>query len=153
MSITRNSLQPSDECIALVKRFEGLRHSVYKDIRGFYTIGYGHKFLAGDAFETIPTSKAEELLAVDMAIAARVVNHFTLVALNQLEFNALVDFVFNLGAGNFQASTLLKLLNSSNYHSAAEQLLCWDHANGVVVHDLLERRMAEFDMFMKGIAA
>src|SRR5271165_5734675 len=77
--ITRNALTPSPACVAMVKKFEALRHSVYKDIRGFCTIGWGHKFLAGDAYETIPTEKAQSLLDADLAMCARIVNHFVLV--------------------------------------------------------------------------
>ena len=50
--------------------------------------------------------------------------------LTQGQFDALVDFCFNLGAGRLASSTLLKALNGGRYEAAAEQLLRWDVAAG-----------------------
>jgi lysozyme len=63
-----------------------------------------------------------------------------------------VDFVFNLGAGNFQSSTLLKLLNSGDYQGASGQFPLWNHAGGVVVAGLTARRLAEQTLFNTPIA-
>ena len=59
------------------------------------------------------------------------------------EFDALVDFIFNLGAGNFRSSTMLKLLNAGNYHAAAGEFEKWDRCGGVELAGLLRRRQAE----------
>jgi len=67
--------------------------------------------------------------------------------LQQNEFDALVDFVFNLGRGAFAGSTLLKNLNAGQFDAAATQFDLWDHAGGQVVAGLLRRRQAEQAMF------
>jgi lysozyme len=65
------------------------------------------------------------------------------VPLTQGQFDALVDFCFNLGAGRLAASTLLKALNARRYDAAGEQLLRWDVAAGEVNAGLRARREAE----------
>ena len=51
--------------------------------------------------------------------------------------------MFNLGATNFESSTLLKLLNEGDYAGAAYQFVRWDHCNGEENVGLLARRQAE----------
>ena len=67
--------------------------------------------------------------------------------LTQGQFDALVDFCFNLGAGRLIASTLLKCLNAGRYDDAAEQLLLWDHASGQECSALKARREAETELW------
>jgi GH24 family phage-related lysozyme (muramidase) len=69
------------------------------------------------------------------------------VALTQGEFDALVDFTFNLGSGNLQSSTLLKLVNEGQFETAAKEFEKWDLAGGKVVAGLLRRRKAEEQEF------
>ena len=86
-----------------------------------------------------------------MASAEGAVSHLVRVALTQGQFDALVDFVFNLGAGRLQGSTLLRDLNAGQYAPAAEQILAWDH--GVVngreteLSALKARRLAEHTLW------
>jgi lysozyme len=56
---------------------------------------------------------------------------------------ALISFVFNLGPGVLPGSQLLKALNSGHIHQAANLMLDYDHAGGVVVEGLRNRRKAE----------
>jgi len=88
---------------------------------------------------TITLEQAEALLAKDVGSAAACVNNVVAVQLSQEEFDALVDFVFNLGAGSFEGSTLLRDLNAADFASAAAQFDAWDHAGGAVVAGLLRR--------------
>jgi len=69
------------------------------------------------------------------------------VALTQGQFDALVDFCFNLGAGRLAKSTLLRCLNAGRYNDAAEQLLLWDLAGGEVNLGLKARREAELRLW------
>ena len=57
--------------------------------------------------------------------------------------DALTDFVFNLGIGNYRTSTLCKQVNAGNWGEVKTELLKWDYSNGVVVPGLLRRREAE----------
>jgi len=69
------------------------------------------------------------------------------VPLSQGQFDALVDFVFNLGSGRLASSTLLKILNAGRYADAAEQLLRWDQAGGKECPPLKARREAELALW------
>jgi lysozyme len=148
MNLPLHMLRTSIEGLNLIRRSEGFRGSVYSDIAGFRTIGYGHRLLPGETFPNgITLTKGEQLLEQDVAIAESNVRRLVQVALSQGQFDALVDFVFNLGAGRLASSTLLADLNASDYSTAAQQFLAWDHAGHVEVAGLKIRREAEFKMF------
>ena len=83
-----------------------------------------------------------------MAIAETLVLRLVKVARAQCQFEALVDFVFNLGAGRLASSTLLKDLNAGKYGDAAQQLLAWDHAGGEEIEGLKERHEAEHALWL-----
>ena len=139
--------------LALTEQFEGCKLTAYQDQVGVWTIGYGHTGPDVVAGLTITLEQAQALLARDVSSAATCVNNVVAVELNQLEFDALVDFVFNLGTGAFQGSTLLRDLNAGDFAGAAAQFDAWDHAGGAVVAGLLRRRQAETALFNKGQAS
>jgi lysozyme len=91
--------------------------------------------------------QAQALLAQDVGTAASCVNDVVAIELTQDEFDALVDFVFNLGTQAFTGSTLLRELNAGDLTAAAAQFDQWDRAGGVVVAGLLRRRQAEAALF------
>lgn len=140
-------MEYSSECVALTKQFEGLRLQAYKDIAGFWTIGYGHKLTASCLY--ITAAEAEAILKQDLDTACKAVCRYVTTALTQGQTDALTDFVFNLGAESLRTSTLLKLVNARDFAGAAEQLLKWDHAGGVEVAGLERRRQAEHALFLK----
>jgi lysozyme len=138
----------SDAGLGLIKRSEGFRDWQYLDAAGFPTIGYGHRVKAGESFaDGVTEAQAETLLASDVNQAEQTVRRLVRVALAQGQFDALVDFVFNLGEGRFSGSTLLDYLNEGLYTEAAGQLLLWDHAGKTVLPGLKARREAEFELF------
>jgi lysozyme len=142
-----NSFTYSADGLALTELFEGCELTAYQDQVGVWTIGYGHTGSEVRSGLTITQEQAEAYLANDVAGAATCVNRVVTLALTQQEFDALVDFVFNLGTGAFQGSTLLKDLNSGDIATAATQFDHWDHAGGQIVAGLLRRRQAETAMF------
>ncbi len=134
--------------LELLKKSEGFRNRTYTDVAGAPTIGYGHRLLPGEPFpEGIDEPRAEELLSSDVRQAEQTVERLVRVPLAQGQFDALVDFVFNLGAGRLAESTLLKDLNAGKYDAAAGQLLRWDHAGGNEVASLKARREAELQLW------
>jgi lysozyme len=134
--------------LALLKRSEGFRAQVYTDATGNPTIGYGHKLLHPESFPAgIDETFAAQILSRDVAEAEVVVSHLVKVPLNQGQFDALVDFVFNLGGGRLAGSTLLLDLNKGYYNDAAAQLLRWDHAGMKELPALKLRRIAEFQLW------
>ena len=132
--------------LQLTEQFEGVRLTAYQDQVGVWTIGYGHT--AGvQPGDTCTQEQAEAWLQSDVSWAVQTVNLYVTIALTQGEFDALVDFVFNLGSGSFEHSTLLTLVNQRNFGAAADQFERWDHAGGKVVAGLLRRRQAEEEEF------
>jgi lysozyme len=147
-----NNFTYSKNGLHLTELFEGDILSAYKDQHGLWTIGYGHT--AGvRAGLTITQQEAEALLAADIGMAAACVNEAVTVRLTQHQFDALVDFVFNLGITNFRYSTLLHDLNAGHFADALAQFRLWDHCGGVVNNGLLRRRDAEAAEFSGEILA
>jgi lysozyme len=141
-------MQLSAEGLDLIKKSEGFRDRVYLDLAGFPTIGYGHLIKPRESFPNgITEPQAAAILTTDVQDAEQAVARLVKVALTQGQFDALVDFCFNLGAGRLASSTLLRQLNVSHYQAAGEQLLAWDHAGGAVVAGLKARREAELKLW------
>jgi lysozyme len=145
-----NNLTYSGNGLSLTEQFEGCRLTAYQDQVGVWTIGYGHTGPDVTLGLTITQDQAQNLLAQDVSSAAACVNNVVTVELAQDEYDALVDFVFNLGAGAFTGSTLLRDLNAGDFSAAAAQFDEWDHAGGAVVAGLLRRRQAEAALFSSG---
>ena len=133
--------------LAVTESFEGCKLTAYQDIRGVWTIGYGHTGPDVTPGMTITAAQAEALLMDDISFSANCVNNCVNVALTQPEFDALVDFVYNVGCKNFANSTMRRMLNAEDYAGAAGQFALWDHAAGKVVAGLLRRRQAEMQEF------
>lgn len=145
-------VQLSEAGLNLIKKSEGFRAETYLDIAGIPTIGYGHRLTPGEKFPNgLTEAQAAAILDGDVRQACSSVGLFVKVALTQGEFDALVDFVFNLGSSRLRNSTLLVDLNAGRTDDAATQLLRWDHGdvNGkeVEVAALKARRQAEYDMW------
>lgn len=129
----------------LIKQFEGCRLTAYKCPAGVWTIGYGHT--AGVAAgQTITQAQAEAFLRQDCEKFERYVNNPTYVRiteqLNQNQFDALVSFAFNCGAGN-----LKKLCAGRNASQIANALPKYNKAAGKVLNGLVRRRAAEVALF------
>jgi lysozyme len=144
-----NSLSYSQQGLALTEQFEGLRLTAYQDSVGVWTIGYGHTGADVHPGLTISQQQASALLLNDVASAVATVNRLVSVPLTQNQFDALVDFVFNAGAGNFSGSTLLRELNAGDYAAAAAQFARWVHAGNQILPGLVARRKAEQDLFLR----
>ena len=134
--------------MVLLKRCEGFKGQVYRDAAGWPTIGYGHRLVGGETFAGgVDEAQASALLAADLEAAERAVERLAKRPLAQGQFDALVDFCFNMGEGRLAGSTLLKELNAGSYAAAGEQLLRWDHAGGHENAGLKARRAAEFALW------
>lgn len=147
----------SDQGINLIKKFEGL-HKIgddgkvlaYRCPANVLTIGYGHTKGVKRNMK-ITQAEAEALLRNDLRIYEAEVKRLVNVPLTQYQFDALVSFVFNLGAANFASSTLLKRINTGNYEDVPAQLMRWNKArvNGKLqpLKGLTRRRSAEAALF------
>lgn len=134
--------------LAFIKQSEGFRPTEYFDITGTPTIGYGHKVQAPESFpHGVSKAQATAILVRDVDNAEQAVRRLVRTEMTQGQFDALVDFCFNLGQGRLAASKLLADLNAGHYDLAAEQLLLWDHAGMKEIPALRARREAEFHLW------
>lgn len=91
-------------------------------------------------------------------VYAPVVRKYVTVPLSQGEFDALVDFTYNLGEGNFRKSTLLKKLNAGDYAGAANEFDKWVYTNGKdcrvkanKCYGIIKRRQWERELFLSDV--
>jgi len=148
-------MQVSDAGIELIKSFEGFRANAYPDPKSGgdpWTVGYGTtKFPSGRPVkqgDKVTPGQAELYLREDVKKFANSVDALVTVPLKQCQYDALVSFVYNLGATNFRTSTLLKKLNAKDYKGAADEFLRWVSPGSSVEAGLRRRRTAERDLFL-----
>jgi lysozyme len=142
------NMQASAAAFDLIREFEGFRSETYLDVAGLPTIGYGHKLLHPDSFpDGCTRDLAEQMLACDVDDTEEAVKRLVKVPLTQGQFDALVDFTYNLGQGRLADSTLLKNLNAGKYEDAGRELLRWCRAGGEIVPGLERRREAELALW------
>ncbi len=147
----------SDQGREKLAEWEGFRLRAYRDAAGKLTIGVGHLltrselasgklYLQGAALRYasgLTKPHVMELLSQDLKEVEAAVNDGVEVDLSQNQFDALVSFCFNVGAGAFLNSTLLKKLNQGAYEEVPAQLRRWVHCNGKVMPGLVSRREQE----------
>ena len=139
----------SDRGLELIKTFEGCSLTAFWDVNG-YAIGYGHHGNVEEG-DTITQEQADELLKDDLAgyYESAVNKYDGDYNFNQNEFDALVSFCYNCGAGNLRE--LLK-----NGQATREQISTdlpkYNKAGGVVLNGLVNRRNAELALFNEPIS-
>lgn len=141
----------SENGISLIKGFEGLRLNAYKDPgskNGLpITIGYGSTmYKTGKPIklgDTITAQEAEDLLRWEVGNKSAVLRGLNL-KLNQNQFDAITSFIYNVGVGNFNSSTLLKRIKfNPNDPDIRNQFDKWIYNDGKVSEDLVVRRKKE----------
>lgn len=131
----------------ICKQFEGLRLQAYRCPAGVWTIGYGHTHGVYEGM-IIEMDMAEKLLNDDLNKCRQQVRRLVKIALTENQFEALIDFCFNLGAGNLKKSTLLKMVNLDPDDPAIRgEFLKWVKVNNRVMPGLVKRRSAEADLY------
>lgn len=143
--------------LEMVKHFEGWIPTAYDDPVKLCTIGYGH-LIAMKSCKDIDLGKFSKelsevegaaLLEDDMIGARLAVQSLVKTELNDEQFGALASFVFNVGKGNFQKSTMLSLINEGGFEAAAGQFVRWSKAKGRLLPGLVARRACE-EFFFRG---
>lgn len=134
----------------LIQSFEGYRGEAYLCPAGVWTIGYGHTANVRQG-DTVTRQQADILLQEDLKWAEDTVNSQNL-NLSQLQFDALVSFVYNVGAGNFRNSTLLKYLKQDTLPRTTleSEWKKWKFANKQELKGLARRRAAEWSLYKNG---
>lgn len=140
-------------CRPLTEASESCRLTAYPDPASGgapWTIGWGATG-TGIVEGTVWTrDHADSRLTIDLNARADIVDRLVKVILTPAKKAALVDFVYNVGEGNFESSTLLKRLNAGDYQAAADEFPKWNLAHGKVMPGLVTRRARERDLFLTG---
>lgn len=145
-------MTPSQKCYDLIRHYEGFSSKPYLDSAGIPTIGYGTTYYPDGSRVTmkdppISAGHAEGYLEHHVNDVAYSVLRLVKVKLRHSQLDALTSLVYNIGIGNFAASTLLRVLNQGKYTAASDQFLVWHKAGGVISRGLEARRAAEKELF------
>jgi len=137
-----------DVGIDFIKQWEGFSPTVYKDIRGIRTIGYGHVIEFNEHITPpITEQQATGLLKKDLLKFEDAALNLLKIKLNQNQFNAFVSLIYNIGPEGVKGTRLLELLNSHRFDLAMQHWKLFDRAGGKEVEGLKRRRLAEIELF------
>ena len=140
-------MKASHLLVRKIKRFEGFRKKAYQDVKGVWTIGYGH---TGDVKEGdyITKQQAEELLLKDLERFERFVDSLEVCHGDQGKFDALTDFAYNCGIENLKKSTLLLYICEGRSEAEIRhEFSRWVYSGGRKLRGLAKRRQWEADRF------
>lgn len=132
----------SKKGINLIKKFEGCRLTAYKCPAGIWTIGYGHTEGVKQG-QKITQEQADNYLIQDLKKYENHVKNIVNLPLNQNQFDALVSFCYNCGAGN-----LMTLVKGRNLGQIAIAIPLYNKGGGVILKGLVKRRKAEQELFL-----
>ena len=144
--------QVNQEGLELVKRYEGLRIQAYRCPAGVWDYRVRpyerRKYWALE----VTAEQAEDQLRQDLAESGEQVERLVARKLADHQLSALVSFVFNVGAGSLESSTLLRRLNAGDYDAVPSELAKWVKATDpntgkkVTLAGLVKRRAAEGEL-------
>ena len=143
-------MKVSQECVDLVKFFEGFEANAYLCPANVWTIGYGRTRNVREG-DVVNERQAERDLLEELEEFADQVLNTVKVELLQHQLDALTSWTYNLGVGNLSSSTLLKKLNIGDYESVPSEMVRWNKAGGKVLAGLTRRREAEAELWAKAV--
>ena len=148
-------MRVSKKCIELVKEFEGLYLTTYKDAVGVNTIGYGitnaDKAITGTTIRKgmeIDKVTAEKWLidSLNYKYLPLVMKYQKRYGFNTSQIDALVSFAYNIGS--------IDQLTDHGKRSIKEieaKITAYNKAGGKVLKGLVRRRLAELKMFNESV--
>ena len=147
-------LRINEAGLELIKHWEGWRESPYLCSAARPTIGYGSTWNRnGDAVTldhpNITKEQGEYLLLREVRHSEKAIRRLIKAELTENMFSSLCSFIYNVGSGNFQKSTLRMKLNRGQHESAADELSKWVKAGGRRVRGLVRRRKQERELFLE----
>jgi lysozyme len=131
----------------LLKSFESCRLEAYKDVKGLWTIGYGHTNDVHEG-EIVSQAAADALLEMDLRRLETQVLAVLHKSPTQNQFDAMICLSYNIGFYAFKSSGLLQLFNFGDIEGAAKEFLKWDNVAHKECAGLLRRRQAEQKLFL-----
>lgn len=141
----------SQKGIDLITSFEAFEPNPYICPAGKCTIGYGTTLYKSGKKVTMqdpPITKEQAIAELLYHIENRCYHAIIGLSVNQNQFDALCSFIYNIGTGNFNSSTLRKLaVINPNDKAIAAEFAKWNKSGGKVLNGLVTRRKAESDMY------
>ena len=150
-------MKSSNNGIRLIQEFEGLRLTSYLCSAGVPTIGYGATYYQDGSKvklgQTITRDQADQLLKDHLKeFEGSVLGLLNTTKVNQNQFDALVSFCFNLGAGNLAKSQLLRFVKANPKDTKiAAEFAKWNRAGGEVSRGLVRRRKKEAELYFAAV--
>lgn len=140
-------MKVSQKGIKLIKDFEGCKLAAYKDSVGVWTIGWGNTSHAKAGMK-ITQAQADKFLLEDLVPVEKCLNNLGVV-LTQNKFDSLCSWIFNLGIGSFNSSTMKKyIVAKCSDIDVTDQMVKWCNAGGRPLLGLKKRRVAEANMYL-----
>ena len=139
----------SNECIEMIKEFEGFRSKAYK-VNGaneyYYTIGYGHYGIS-NANTVIDKATAETLLIEDLEKCyENIAPYDSKYRFTTNEYDALVSFCFNIGSID-----QLTQWGKRTKNEIANAMLLYNKSGDAVIEGLVKRRNLEHNLYVNGV--
>ena len=152
----------------IAKPYESCSLNAYWDPVGFPTNGWGnllsrvtkqqimqtYQYSSKEAdtwlmiaYPAITQDEADHRFAININKAFSSVKRLVKIPLSAGQYAALIDFTFNLGAGNLQTSTLLRYINRNELVNASNEFVKWNKAQGIILRGLTKRRLSEKKLF------
>jgi len=138
------------EGIKLIQYFEGFSSKPYRCSAGYLTIGYGHLIGANENLSEITEEEGRNILIIDVWRAENSVIKLIHVPLRNNQFDALVDFCFNLGGGALQRSAMRQKINREEHGLVPNEFRKWIYGGGRKLNGLIKRRNIEAILYSKG---
>ena len=140
------------EGLALIKQFESLSLRSYLCPAGKWTIGYGHTGVAVGQGQTITAADAEAMLMDDLSRFDALIR-LKCPSATPAQHSAMVCLCFNIGAGSFQKSSVLRLHSAGDVTGAARAFALWNKATAAdgqkrELRGLTRRRAAEAALYL-----
>lgn len=135
----------NEKLFELIRRFEGLRLKPYLCPAGIPTVGYGHTGpdvtlksppMTPQLAERVMQEDAEKHAMLALKLSPN-------IAVDQDRTAAIADFVFNLGAARYKASTLRRKVRDGDWLDAKDEIEKWVWGGGSKLPGLVARRRAE----------
>ena len=142
----------NSEGLNIIKHFEGFSPSVYLCPANRWTIGYGSTWDKNRKSITkthpdITEKEGEVLLRQELDHCYYAISKLVDAEITENMHSALCSFIFNVGSGNFQRSTMRMKLNRGDYHGASAEFPKWRKAGGRILKGLVRRRTMERELF------
>lgn len=137
--------------LALIRRFEGCRLKAYRCPAGVWTIGWGATGVGVTEGVVWSQQRADFRLQMDAEKYVLVALKLSpILAQDANKLAAVADFIYNLGAARYKASTLRSKVNTGDWSGAAKELSKWVWGGGKKLPGLVTRRAAEAQLILGG---